>query len=67
MDGEVRQVEEEGAAVVARRVPLDDLLGLVGEEVGGVGAEVVPGHAHVPPEVVAPSVLVDGMYWLNEN
>ena len=57
MDGEVRQVEEEGAAVVPLNVALDDLLCLGGEEVGGVVAEVAPGDAHVPPEVVAPTVL----------
>ena len=63
MDGEVRQVEEEGAAaavavpLVGGGVALDDLLCLGGEEIGGVVAEVAPGDAHVPPEVVAPTVL----------
>ena len=60
MDGEVRQVEEEGAAVVplvGGGMALDDLLGLGGEEVGGVVAEVAPGDAHVAPEVVAPTIL----------
>jgi hypothetical protein len=38
-------------------VPLNHLLGLVREEVGGVGAKVRPRDVHAATEIVAPTVL----------
>ena len=54
VDRQVGQVEEQRGV---GRMGGDDLLRLSCEDVRGVVPVVLPGHAHVPPEVEAPASL----------
>ena len=52
---QVGKVEEQWLGVIMNP---DDLLRLPGEDVRGVVTVVAPRHAHVTPEVIAPTILL---------
>ena len=55
VDGQMGEVEEQG--LLGLVIP-DDLLRLLGEQVRGVVSVVTPCYRHVPPEIIAPTILI---------
>ena len=54
VDGEMGEVEEQ--RLLGFVIP-DDLLRLLGKQIRGVVSVVTPRYRHVPPEVIAPTIL----------